>query len=92
MVTGSLEIVKKERKGEVGVYFVNSARKIHKPASSVIQQVLLHLDECYDTQVLWLSHIATLMNVHPDYLGKRFKREVGIRFHEYLLLKRVQIR
>jgi two-component system response regulator YesN len=90
MVSGSLEIVKRERKGKVEAYCVRFLPQLHKPISSTVQQALLHLNEGYEDQPLWLHNFAVLMNVHPDYLGRKFKQEVGIKFHDYLLLKRME--
>jgi AraC-like DNA-binding protein len=54
-----------------------------------IRQVLAYIDKDYDRGIE-LSEVASLIDIHPDYLSRRFKKEVGIGFHGYLLWIRIQ--
>ncbi len=92
MTSESLEIsVELPKEGSnVRVCSVNLRKNSYKATSLTIQQALLHIDRYYNTPTIWLDNVASHMGVHPDYLGRRFKKELGIRFHDYLLLKRVQ--
>lgn len=88
MVTESLEIP--EQAGDASVCAINPLKNSHQSVSYRILQVLTHIDQYYDNPSIWLNNVAFHMGVHPDYLGRKFKREIGIRFHDYLLLKRIQ--
>lgn len=39
---------------------------------------------------LTLGEVAKRFGAHPDYLSRRFKIEVGMTFHRYLVWKRIQ--
>jgi len=54
-----------------------------------ISQVLLYIDNHYIEPVP-LRHLASQVDMHPDYLSRCFKREVGMRVHQYLLLRRIE--
>lgn len=54
-----------------------------------MRQVLAYIDLHYGRDIE-LSEVASLVSIHPDYLSKRFKKEVGIRFHHYLVWNRIQ--
>jgi AraC-like DNA-binding protein len=92
MTDGSLEIPLEilREQSNVSVCPVNLPESSLKPLSLTIYQVLVHIDRNYHTPAIWLDNVASHMGIHPDYLGRRFKRELGIRFHDYLLLKRMQ--
>jgi two-component system response regulator YesN len=47
------------------------------------------LDQSF-SRPLTLRDAATEVDLHPDYLSRRFKLETGIGFHEYLLTVRLQ--
>ncbi len=83
-----LEILKEGRNSSVCL--VRPLENSRKPLSFTIHQVLIHIDRYYHTPAIWLDNVASHMGVHPDYLGRRFKKELGIRFHDYLMLKRIQ--
>jgi AraC-like DNA-binding protein len=54
-----------------------------------MRQVLAYLERDY-ARAIGLRDAAMLIGVHPDYLCRRFKKELGIGFHEYLVWIRVQ--
>ncbi len=92
MTSESLEITLELPKegSSVSVCPVNLRKNSYKAISLRIQQALFHIDRYYDTPTIWLDDVASHMGLHPDYLSRRFKKELGMRFHDYLLLKRVQ--
>jgi two-component system response regulator YesN len=49
----------------------------------------LHLDQCF-LQPITLRQASAVVDVHPDYLSRRFKRETGVGLHDYLLTLRLQ--
>jgi len=57
--------------------------------SARMRQVLAYIDLHYGRDIE-LSEVASLVGIHPDYLSKRFKKEVGVRFHHYLVWNRIQ--
>jgi AraC-like DNA-binding protein len=57
--------------------------------SPKIWRVVTYLDQCY-AQRITLNQAATVVDLHPDYLCRRFRRETGVRFHEYLTTLRLQ--
>ncbi|MBI1824438.1 MAG: helix-turn-helix transcriptional regulator [Nitrospirae bacterium] len=62
---------------------------LKKSFGSKIAETLAYINHHY-AQGLTLKEVALLMGIHPDYLGRRFKAETGIRFHDYLLRKRLE--
>jgi two-component system response regulator YesN len=63
-----------------------------KPSASLspkIWRVVGYLEQCF-AQPLTLHRVATIVGLHPDYLSRRFKRENGVGFHEYLLTIRLR--
>lgn len=62
-------------------------RRYSEPVREVIRYVREHLGE----SGLSLQYIAAnVLFLHPDYLGKRFKRECGVKFSDYLLAQRME--
>jgi AraC-like DNA-binding protein len=55
-----------------------------------IKRILIYLNLYYARDIT-LKDMATLFNIHPAYLCRRFKKDLGIPFHEYLLRIRIQI-
>lgn len=55
---------------------------------SIIKTLSIVQSHSHDP-TLWLHRIASCLNRNPDYLSRRFKREVGINFHQYVLLLRM---
>lgn len=53
-----------------------------------ISRALNYLDQHYVEEVS-LPRLAAAVHMHPDYLSRCFKREVGMRVHQYLLLRRI---
>ena len=60
-----------------------------KVVTPKVQWVLKFID-LYFYQNLKLGFCASLVELHPDYFGRKFKREVGVPFHEYLLRCRLR--
>jgi two-component system response regulator YesN len=63
-----------------------------KPSASLspkIWRVVGHLEQCF-AQPLTLRSVAAIVGLHPDYLSRRFKREQGVGFHDYLLTVRLR--
>lgn len=54
-----------------------------------IDKAVLYLNQHYD-RTTFLSDVADLIGLHPQYLCSRFKKEVGVGFHAYLLALRIQ--
>lgn len=57
--------------------------------SPKIRRVALHLEQCF-LQPVTLRQASAVVDVHPDYLSRRFKRETGVGLHDYLLTLRLQ--
>lgn len=55
-----------------------------------VQQVLTHIETQYSNRPVWLKQIASQVGSHPDYLSRRFKKETGIQFQRYIMIKRVE--
>lgn len=53
-----------------------------------IWRVAAYLDHSFAHPVT-LREAATVVALHPDYLSRRFKHELGVGFHEYLLALRL---
>ncbi len=63
------------------------SRRYSEPVREVIRYVREHLGE----STLSLHYIATnVLFLHPDYLGKRFKKECGVKFSDYLMAQRME--
>ncbi len=58
--------------------------------SPKVKRILIYLNLYYSRDIT-LKDMATLFNIHPAYLCRRFKKDLGIPFHEYLLRIRIQI-
>lgn len=54
-----------------------------------ISEALHYIDRHY-IEPIPLTQLAADLHMHPDYLSRCFKREVGMRMHQYLLLRRVE--
>ncbi len=54
-----------------------------------IWRVAEYLDHSF-ARPITLREAATVVDLHPDYLSRRFKFEMGVGFHEYLLTVRLQ--
>ncbi len=56
-----------------------------------IRQTLRYVQEHLGDRRLTLSYLATnVLYLNPDYLGRLFKKECGIRFSEYLMTMRME--
>ena len=59
--------------------------------SKAVRKTLAYLREHLDDSSLSLQHIAAnVLFLNPDYLGKLFKKECGIKFSDYLLTLRME--
>jgi two-component system response regulator YesN len=54
-----------------------------------IRQVCDYMDANY-TKSIGLKYAAKLFCMHPNYLSRKFKQEVGLRFHDYVLVMRIE--
>jgi AraC-like DNA-binding protein len=54
-----------------------------------IARIVCYINAHYRDPVT-LTSVAALFEIHPDYLSRCFKVEVGVRFHQYLLWKRLE--
>lgn len=63
-------------------------RGSHK-RSPKIWRVMMFLEQSF-SRPLTLRRAAAEVDLHPDYLSRRFKFENGIGFHEYLLMLRLE--
>jgi len=57
--------------------------------SPKIWRVIEHLGQSFSGPVT-LHTAAAVVGLHPDYLSRRFKRETGVGFHEYVLTLRLR--
>ncbi len=59
--------------------------------SKTIQQVIEYTRENLSNTSLTLNHIASnVLYLNPDYLGKLFKKECGVKFSDYLMNLRME--
>lgn len=59
--------------------------------SSAVRQTIQYIRENFAAQSLSLQQIAAnVLYLNPDYLGKIFKKETGIRFSDYVLMLRME--
>lgn len=71
-----------------GVLFIDASSPQY---SRTIQQVMQYVRENLSDSSLSLSHIATnVLYRNPDYLGKLFKKDCGIKFSDYLMTVRME--
>ncbi len=54
-----------------------------------IAEARVYIDSHY-AEPVGLAGLAAQLGVHPDYLSRRFKVEVGMRLHDYLLWRRFE--
>jgi len=60
-----------------------------KMVSPKVRRILNYID-LYSYQPLNLKFCSSLVALHPDYFSKKFKREVGVPFREYILRNRLK--
>jgi len=60
-----------------------------KVVSPKVLRVLNYIDSFFYKN-LKLGFFASLVNLHPDYFSRKFKREVGVPFREYILKIRLK--
>lgn len=66
---------------------VNNASRSLSPK---IWRVATHIDHHF-AQGVTLRQASTMVDLHPDYLSRRFKQEMGIGFHQYVMTLRLQL-
>lgn len=57
--------------------------------SRMIQRILAYIDQNFD-KTIYLSDGASLGGIHPHHLCRKFKKELGISFHGYILKIRIR--
>ncbi|WP_062047597.1 helix-turn-helix transcriptional regulator [Bacillus sp. JCM 19034] len=70
-------------------YLVNSKEK-SKTYSEVVEKMLVIVDENLGNPNLTLQLVAKQLYMNVDYLGKRFKREMNVKFSTYVTNKRIE--
>ena len=63
-----------------------------KPSRSLspkIWRVATYLDQCF-AQAITLRQASAIVDLHPDYLSRRFKLEIGVGFHQYVVTLRLR--
>lgn len=68
---------------------LTSAAFAKDPMNAKINKAMVYIDTHYAEPVR-LAGLAAQLGVHPDYLSRRFKVEVGMRLHDYLLWRRLE--
>ncbi len=63
--------------------------RAHFLMNARISRIVCYINAHYRDPVTQAS-VAARFRMHPDYLSRRFKIEVGMRFHQYLLWKRLE--
>lgn len=59
--------------------------------SEPIRQAIKYLNDNLDDSSLSLNHIAlNVLYLNPDYFGKLFKKECGVKFSDYLMMLRIE--
>jgi AraC-like DNA-binding protein len=58
-------------------------------ASRNIQRAIRYVDMNY-LRTIKLTDAAAFIGVHPNYLCRKFRAEIGLSFHEYMVRYRVQ--
>lgn len=70
-----------------GIYIDASAPRRCKPVLQAMRYVREHLDD----PALSLTRLASdILFMNPDYFGKLFKREVGVKFSDFILSTRME--
>ena len=59
------------------------------PVSPKIRKVVQYIHEHF-SEDLKLAGVGSRFGFHPDYLCRKFKKEIRVSFHEYLLKVRIQ--
>lgn len=75
--------------GRVDHGFLGPSPKTPPSLSPKIWRVTMLLDQFF-ARPLTLRDAAAVVDLHPDYLSRRFKSETGTGFHEYLVTVRLR--
>lgn len=71
---------------EIALYHVSTAQY-----SEPVRKIIDYVNQNLDNSSLSLNHVAANVLFHnPDYLGKLFKKECGMKFSDYLMQKRIE--
>src|SRR5262245_5907165 len=62
-----------------------------KSISPKVCQIITYINQYYFIQDIEVNRLASLVSTHPDHLSRKFKKETGVRLHDYLLRKRIQM-
>ena len=65
-------------------------RVTYRSITPKVHRVITYLDQHYSTPAIAVKYVASLVSTNPDYLSRKFRKETGLRLHDYLLRKRVQ--
>lgn len=65
-------------------------RKSSRSLSPKILRVATYLDQSF-AQAVTLRRASGVVGLHPDYLSRRFRQEMGIGFHQYVVALRLQL-
>lgn len=84
----TIESVEKDLPGDDSATPVMLLKIPYRFISLRMRQVLAYI-HLYYARAIGLSDAASVIGVHPDYLSRRFKKELGIQFHDYLLWIRI---
>ena len=63
----------------------------YRSISPKVYRVLAYIDQYYFSHDIEVNRLASLISTHPDHLSRKFRKETGIRLHDYVLRKRVQM-
>ena len=74
------------------VYIPDDLCKISdKTISPKVCQVITYINQYYFIQDIEVNRLASLVSTHPDHLSRKFRKETGVRLHDYILRRRVQM-
>jgi len=74
------------------VYIADDLCRIsYRSISPKVYRVIIYINEYYFIQDIEVNRLASLVRTHPDYLSRKFRKETGVRLHDYILRKRIQM-
>ncbi|MDQ0253315.1 AraC-like DNA-binding protein [Evansella vedderi] len=83
---------------EINEWFINNLFPLYKtlteekeklPGKNAVKQVCHFINDNI-AQDITLTQCAELVNLTPSYLSRLFKKEVGVNFREYVLIRKVE--
>ena len=69
----------------------NLCRISEKSISPKVYRVIIYINQYYFTRDIEVNLLACLVSTHPDHLSRKFRKETGVRLHDYILRKRIQM-